>query len=329
MAGDKEKSLHAGMNDHVTKPIDPEQLFAALQKWITPAHSLEPVKKTTREQLVIPDLDGINTVDGLARVQGNSTLYLKLLRMTAESQLNFSSEFNEAVENGDWELATRLTHTLKGVAGNIGAESLQTACAALEHLAGQQQTGDAQFKVVDVELQRVLKSVSSLAELSIDKKEIIKAVPDRDEVDLVLAILAEQIADYDTSALETIESNYELFEAGFFKSQLPLLEKALGEYDFDTAQALLKKMNRLAIEEAQPPVDVDGSRMTAILKELSTAIAEADTVALDMLEAEETMFISAGFTSEFKQIEESLNVYDFDSALAIVGEVAQKQNIKI
>ena len=36
MAGDEEKSLAAGMNGHVTKPIDPDQLFAALQKWILP-----------------------------------------------------------------------------------------------------------------------------------------------------------------------------------------------------------------------------------------------------------------------------------------------------
>ena len=37
MAGDEQKSLEAGMNDHVTKPIDPDQLFATLQKWIKPA----------------------------------------------------------------------------------------------------------------------------------------------------------------------------------------------------------------------------------------------------------------------------------------------------
>ena len=241
MAGDKEKSMQAGMNDHVTKPIDPEQLFAALQKWINPAHSLEPVKKTTTEQLVIPDLDGINTVDGLARVQGNSTLYLKLLRRTAESQLNFSSEFNEAVKNKDWDLATRLAHTLKGVAGNIGAEALQTACAELEHLASQHQTGGAELKVVDVELQRVLNSVHSLADDTGNYTVTVDQPLDRSAVQQVLATLAEQCGEYDTSALETIESNSELFTTGFLKSESVLMKKALEAYDFETAQAIIEK----------------------------------------------------------------------------------------
>ena len=36
MAGDREKSLAAGMNDHVTKPIDPDELFSTLVRWIKP-----------------------------------------------------------------------------------------------------------------------------------------------------------------------------------------------------------------------------------------------------------------------------------------------------
>ena len=46
MAGDEKKSIEAGMNDHVTKPIDPDQLFATLQKWIRPAAERAAVPKS-------------------------------------------------------------------------------------------------------------------------------------------------------------------------------------------------------------------------------------------------------------------------------------------
>ncbi|NIQ08890.1 MAG: response regulator, partial [Gammaproteobacteria bacterium] len=49
MAGDEDKSLQAGMNGHVTKPIDPDQLFATLQKWIQPSE-----KRVKVEQPQVP-----------------------------------------------------------------------------------------------------------------------------------------------------------------------------------------------------------------------------------------------------------------------------------
>jgi CheY-like chemotaxis protein len=36
MTGDREKCLKAGMNDYVSKPIDPDELFFTLVKWIKP-----------------------------------------------------------------------------------------------------------------------------------------------------------------------------------------------------------------------------------------------------------------------------------------------------
>ncbi len=66
---------------------------------------------------------------------------------------DFVREYKEAVEDDNWERATRLAHTLKGVAGNIGAEALQNGCAALEEQAGKQQKAADELNAVDVELQ--------------------------------------------------------------------------------------------------------------------------------------------------------------------------------
>ena len=99
MAGDEQKSIEAGMNDHVTKPIDPDQLFATLQKWIKPGAernaepktlpalggpqtldaSPEPDQPVLDEDELPESLPGFDLTAGLARLRGNKRLYRKLL----------------------------------------------------------------------------------------------------------------------------------------------------------------------------------------------------------------------------------------------------------
>ena len=92
MAGDEKKSMEAGMNDHVTKPIDPDQLFATLQKWIKPAAERAAVQKppvldaSPEPDQAVPDEDelpeslpGFDLAAGLSRLMGNKRLYRKLL----------------------------------------------------------------------------------------------------------------------------------------------------------------------------------------------------------------------------------------------------------
>jgi len=139
MAGDREKTLEAGMNDHVTKPIDPDELFSALVRWIKPGEREVPedqgglrIPEEKGETLFPPELPGISIPSGLGRVGGNKPLYAKLLCKFREGQENAAAEIRTALESGDRETASRLAHTVKGVSGNLGAESLYRAAAELE-----------------------------------------------------------------------------------------------------------------------------------------------------------------------------------------------------
>ncbi len=147
MAGDEAKSLQAGMNGHVTKPIDPEQLFSTLQKWIRPSEKREQIQQPDNsverpemnaavpEAAELPDaLPGFDLADGLKRLQGNKTLYRKLL-------LNFGADYNaaandirDALDAKDFDHAHSLVHNLKGLAGNLAATDLQAATVSLEKL---------------------------------------------------------------------------------------------------------------------------------------------------------------------------------------------------
>jgi len=135
MSGDREKSLAAGMNDHVTKPINPKELFAVLQRWVVPAtHQPTPatVPRLEPPGIVLPDLPGYAVDEGVARVGGNRRLYRELLiklgRDYADAAVRLEA-FLAADQRAD---AERLAHSLKGVAGHLGHGALQQAAAAVE-----------------------------------------------------------------------------------------------------------------------------------------------------------------------------------------------------
>jgi len=140
MQGDKEKVLRAGMNDHLTKPIDVLAMFTTLTRWIKPrdrtaaqpAPLTAPINQADLPDL--PDLPGIDVTRGLATVVGNMGLYRRLLVRFMNEYLHFVDRFAAAQENtSDPEAAQRYAHTLKGNAGNIGALRVQSCAAALEH----------------------------------------------------------------------------------------------------------------------------------------------------------------------------------------------------
>jgi PAS domain S-box-containing protein len=247
MVGDKEKALEAGMFDHISKPLNVEVMFSTLAKWITPANPIDLALLQSDDidetaQVDIPDLDGINTVDGLARTQGNSKLYLKLLRRLATSQTEFISEFDAAMEAKDWELATRLAHTLKGVAGTIGAEQLQQACAVLEAQAENEQVNDNDRINVQQALERVLASLSTLPQASEQVSAGAVIAVDHERLTVVIEQLSTLITDYDTSALELLETEEPLLSAAGFSTTIKKMRKALEDYDFDSAEDLVKTM---------------------------------------------------------------------------------------
>ncbi|HEX5680601.1 MAG TPA: response regulator [Desulfobacterales bacterium] len=147
MSGDHEKSIAAGMNDHVTKPIDPEKLIGTLAKWIgprgraatspeaAPASIGSQAKEPAPLEQALPDtLPEFDVAEGLQRLMGNRALYRKLLANFATQYIQAAATIRSALDAGDFEQAHGLVHAIKGVAGNLAAKELQVQSAALEKL---------------------------------------------------------------------------------------------------------------------------------------------------------------------------------------------------
>jgi CheY-like chemotaxis protein len=149
MAGDREKSLDAGMNDHVAKPIDTKELFSTLAKWIEPGDRKMQVDsskegledKVEWEDDSMPELPGISVADGLKKVGGNEKFYRKLLLQFLDTNRDSANEIREALEKKDQPLAVRLAHTVKGVAATLGAGVLAQVSGELEKALKNEETG--------------------------------------------------------------------------------------------------------------------------------------------------------------------------------------------
>ncbi|KQW06870.1 MULTISPECIES: response regulator [unclassified Rhizobacter] len=123
MAGDRQKVLQAGMNDHVAKPIRVDDLFGTLARWVHPA------LPAPAPEAQPPSLD---MRAGVAALMGDEALYRRLLALFREQEADFVARFRAACEQGDGRAPTRYAHDLKSVAGTLGMPALQRAAAALE-----------------------------------------------------------------------------------------------------------------------------------------------------------------------------------------------------
>ena len=141
-ADGEETAKAAGINDRVNKPVDTRNLFNVLCKWVGPAEKAGnsstcpdggmSVSADTDTLPFIEELPGINVREGIARLGGDRALYQKMLFKFANTQQKADARISVALVQGDFDAARQTAHTIKGLAGNIGADSLYTRSMELE-----------------------------------------------------------------------------------------------------------------------------------------------------------------------------------------------------
>ena len=135
---DRRKALEAGLDDYISKPVDVSRLVNVLLRWVHPvAGDVPSVVLASSDPITdgvdMPaKLDAINTKSALARLGNNRKLYRQMLLLFFSGHAQDCQSIREAIDKDDFELARRLVHTLKGVAGSIGAEGLCSAAVNFE-----------------------------------------------------------------------------------------------------------------------------------------------------------------------------------------------------
>ncbi len=256
---DKEKSLSAGLDAHITKPIDPVALYTELSKWLERSSPAASGVQNANLPASLKDsfLDafaGISGMDaelGLYRSAGSKEIYLKVLRHFIADFDGMAAKTRESLRGGDVESALRTLHTLKGVAGTIGAVPLQELAASFEsRVKSDGQSAELPWSEMENSLQSLVLRLRQAIPLAAEALGITQnaSVEDPNAAEklaqmiesIVPAVEAAVPADC-RKCLKTIE------HIRFRDSQMQeiaRLKKAVDDFDFETAEAALAELKK-------------------------------------------------------------------------------------
>jgi len=248
MLGDRDQCIEAGMNDHVAKPIEPEELWKALLKWVKPRHSTaaaaeaEPraVQTGLDGATVLPSgIEGLDMAAGLRRVLGKKPLYVSMLHKFVAGQKSAAAEIFKALEGNDWDTAERLAHTLKGVSGTIGAATLQHLAEKLESAIKAREPRKAVDDRLD-ELKMPLETLIAQLERQLPEEQERTAVTvNLEKLKAVGGALEALLADDDAEAVQVLDANEDLLHAAY-PDHYRQIADAIRSFDFDAALAALR-----------------------------------------------------------------------------------------
>ena len=247
MVDEREKCIDAGMDDYLSKPIDPDKLYAILFKWIKPGERVVslPHKKPfgNKVEIMLPEeLPGIDLQDALRRVGGNQNLLFSLLSAFCRDHRSTAAAIKLAIRGNDSELAERTAHTVKGLAGNLSASQLRDAAAILEEniRKGHIDHIDDVLAAFDDKLNVVIQSIEGMM-----KQEKV-VVADKQDIPFDLALvkpligrLEGMLAANDLAAFDSFAEIKEHLSTEKFSEELNQLEQFIEMGAFSKARVIL------------------------------------------------------------------------------------------
>jgi two-component system sensor histidine kinase/response regulator len=239
-----------GMTGHIAKPIDPALLFDILSRIdrrtaTVAGHGADAIAEATvAAPPDVPLVEGLNSTDGLRRVGGNTKLYVKLLHQFASQQAEVIDKIRVALTTNDIESASRAAHTLKGVAGNLGAGNLQDAAAVVEALIRNGSPADV-INAALAQLATILDPMLAQLRGALAVNPTTTAAnPDvvTTHTRAVAAQLTKLFVDFDTSAVTFVEENQANLRPTFDDATWEQFLRHTQEFEFADAQTLLNQV---------------------------------------------------------------------------------------
>mgnify|MGYP001829258290 CR=1 FL=1 len=332
MVEDRERALAVGMNDHITKPIEPKELFAALLKWVQ--HGERALPEAGRSAAVLPKagaddlpagLPGIDVVRGVERVGGNRRLFRKLLVEFRQDHGEDITAIREALAGGEAERAQRLAHTIKGVAATVGARELNARALELEAAIkeGSEDSYEALIAGLEEVMTPVIQGLGSLTDAGSGAQEGVAADPAR--IVPLMDELASLIEGMDPDAEAKAVALHHHLEGTAARELTTALTAQVAGFEFDEAGATLQRLRQAVAAAGDSSVETDArdsqeaiaSRLAALetlMQEMDPDAEEAVAALLPALEPR----VEAGL---LKKLQTQVAGFDFEEGLKTLSKV--------
>jgi two-component system sensor histidine kinase/response regulator len=247
---EREKCFESGMNAHITKPINPSELYQTVADWCSSYVIPNSDHRIVNNSLCVDKtlhIPGVDTRLGLSRTMGDKQLYLKLLKLFVFDQATSIHQIREALMQSDYKTAERVAHTLKGVAGLIGAD-VQLLAARIEsqieglipiaQIANLLDSAEKQLNATVEAIESCLKNEYVLTDLSpgVGEGKILTT----EEIHQKLRACYQLVLNYDSEALELLNDAGEELNLAFGSDVQKQIMRAASQYDFDVIQSIMK-----------------------------------------------------------------------------------------
>jgi CheY-like chemotaxis protein len=247
--GEYEKSLAAGMNDHITKPIDPDVLYRTLVKHIR-GISIDSVTTGGAEKTKSAiQIAGLKYEEGLKRSGSKKASYHALLLKFGNRYVNVATEVRTMVMNSDVAGLADYLHTLAGVSGNVGATDVYELSSKLSgQLKSSKEAGEkkirvdliSQMQLLTVKLDELIQSIRDKVKPEVATRDTAKETIERNWSEFAIQLKA-SISENDSVALDMIDEALSNGGDGATVNCLKEVQTSLSDFNFDQA---LDQINR-------------------------------------------------------------------------------------
>jgi len=229
MQGVKERCTEAGMNDFVSKPINPSELARVITKWVKNVS----VKKSALPS-VLSGLNHLKAQEGVNRIGGDANRYIELLKKFSVNQHEFIKKLNSLQRKED---KLKIVHSFKGVTGNISAANLHALVVDLENKIKKDEEYIDLMLLIDEELKKVIAEIDQIPLKSKAEQKTAPSQKTKEQLKTALDKIIKLLKEGKPDAIEELEKL-----APYFKEN-PSFAKSVSmakSYNFDEAASIIK-----------------------------------------------------------------------------------------